>query len=178
MIKWCALFEDGYQREVLIEAADEQPQRAGVLKRFEDARTANEINGRKVIGMWIIDYATEQADVIKIHGRVPENIDTRFRDHGRLRSAGAMPLASAALRSRPYARGRLVMNRRTLRGVAVIVVGVVANNYIYFHDLVFDKHQGAIQLGWPSYTGIIVCLAVIAVGAVMVVREGETTAGA
>ena len=69
------------------------------------------------------------------------------------------------------------MNRQTLRGVALIVVGVVANNYIYFHDLVFDKHQGAILLGWWSYSGIIVSLAVIAVGAVMVVREGETTAG-
>ncbi len=70
------------------------------------------------------------------------------------------------------------MNRQTLWGVALIVVGVVANNYIYFHDLVFDKHQGAILLGWWSYTGIIVCLAVILVGAVMVVREGEKTAGA
>ncbi len=70
------------------------------------------------------------------------------------------------------------MNRQTLRGVALIVVGVVANNYIYFHDLVFDKHQGAILLGWWSFTGIIICLAVIAVGAVMVVRAGETKAGA
>ncbi len=70
------------------------------------------------------------------------------------------------------------MNRQTLRGVALIVVGVVANNYIYFHDLVFDKHQGAILLGWWSFTGIIICLAVIAIGAVMVVREVETTAGA
>ncbi len=70
------------------------------------------------------------------------------------------------------------MNRPTLWGVALIVVGVVANNYIYFHDLVFDKHQGAILLGWRSYIGIIVSLAVIAVGAVMVVRAGETKAGA
>ena len=70
------------------------------------------------------------------------------------------------------------MNERTLRGVALIVVGVMANNYIFFHDLVFDKHQGAILLGWWSFTGIIICLAVIAVGAVMVVRAGETKAGA
>ena len=70
------------------------------------------------------------------------------------------------------------MNRQTLLGVALIVVGVVANNYVYFHDLVFDKHQGAILLGWWSFIGIILCLAVIAVGAVMVVRAGETKAGA
>ncbi len=82
MIKWCALFKDGDQREVLIEEADEQRQRAGLIKRFEAARAANEIKGRKAMGMWMwmIDYATEQADVVKIHGRVPENIDTRFRE--------------------------------------------------------------------------------------------------
>ncbi len=80
MIKWHAIFEDGDQREVLIEEADEQPQRADMIKRFEDARAANEINGHKARGMWMIDYATEHADVIKIHGRVPEIIDTRFRE--------------------------------------------------------------------------------------------------
>ncbi len=70
------------------------------------------------------------------------------------------------------------MNSQTMRGVVLIVAGVVANNYVYFHDLVFDKHQGAIMLGWWSYIGIIACLAVIVVGAAMVVRAGETTAGA
>ncbi len=82
MIKWHALFDDGDQREVLIEEADELSLRAGVLKRFVDARAANKINGRKVRGMWMwmINYATEQADVIIIHGRVPGDIDTRFRE--------------------------------------------------------------------------------------------------
>ncbi len=80
MINWCALFKDGDQREVLIEEADEQRQRAGLIKRFEAARAANEIKGRKAIGMWMwmIDYATEQADVIKIHGCVPVDIKQRF----------------------------------------------------------------------------------------------------
>ena len=91
MIKWHALFDDGDQREVLIEEADELSLRAGVLKRFVDARAANKINGRKVRGMWMwmINYATEQADVIIIHGRVPENIDTRFREReGRIARTG------------------------------------------------------------------------------------------
>lgn len=70
------------------------------------------------------------------------------------------------------------MTRQVQLGVALIVGGALANNYVYFHDLVFDKHQGAIMLGWWSYIGIIACLAVIVVGAVMVVRAGETTAGA
>ncbi len=89
MISWYALFEDGDQCEVLIEEADEQSQRADMIQRFEDARAANEINGHKVRGMWMIDYATEQADVIKIHGRVPENIDTRLREReGRIARTG------------------------------------------------------------------------------------------
>ncbi len=90
MINWCALFEDGDQREVLIEEA-ELSLRAGVLKRFVDARAANKINGRKVKGMWMwmINYATEQADVIKIHGRVPGDIKQRFLEReGRIARTG------------------------------------------------------------------------------------------
>ena len=34
--------------------------------------------------------------------------------------------------------------------VGLIVVGVLANNYIYLHDIVLDKHFGAIFLGRAS----------------------------
>ncbi len=68
MRKWHAIFEDDPQTDKDVE----EP-----LKRFEDAATAGEINGRKVIAMWIIDEATEQADVIKVAGRVPGNIARR-----------------------------------------------------------------------------------------------------
>ncbi len=91
MIKWCAVFEASRKDKELVEAVDESELRADMLKRFVDARAANEINGRKVRGMWMwmINYATEQADVIIIHGRVPENIDTRFREReGRIARTG------------------------------------------------------------------------------------------
>ncbi len=32
-------------------------------------------------------------------------------------------------------------------GLALIIVGVLANNYVYLHDLILDKHEGAILLG-------------------------------
>ncbi len=66
------------------------------------------------------------------------------------------------------------MTRQVQLGVALIVGGALANNYVYFHDLFFDKHAGAIYLGWISYVGIIVCLVAIAAGAMILLRSTET----
>ncbi len=57
------------------------------------------------------------------------------------------------------------------RGVAliIIIVGVLANNVIYLQDLWFG--QPVISLdSWRAYLGIIVSLAIIAVGLYMVIR--------
>ncbi len=54
---------------------------------------------------------------------------------------------------------------------ALIVIGVLANNYVYLHDLVLDKHNGAILLGWPSWVGIVVTGIVIAIGMVIFLRS-------
>ena len=62
------------------------------------------------------------------------------------------------------------MTRRMQLGVALIVAGVLANNYIFFHDLIFDKHAGAIYLGWRSYLALVVALAAVAAGLVMLLR--------
>ncbi len=91
MIMWYAVFEDSRQDNELVEEVDVRELRAGVLKRFEDARTANKINGRKTMGMWMwmIDYATEQSYVIKIHGCVPGDIKQHFIEHeGRIARTG------------------------------------------------------------------------------------------
>ena len=55
-------------------------------------------------------------------------------------------------------------------GLALIIVGVLANNYVYLHDLILDKHEGAILLGWISGIGVIVTLVVIAIGVVILLR--------
>ncbi len=38
-------------------------------------------------------------------------------------------------------------------GLALIINGVLANNYVYLHDLILDKHEGAILLGWIGESG-------------------------
>ncbi len=61
-------------------------------------------------------------------------------------------------------------------GLALIIVGVLANNYVYLHDLVLDKHEGAILLGWISGVGVIVTYVVIAIGVVILLRAQASDA--
>lgn len=63
------------------------------------------------------------------------------------------------------------MMERAQMAVALIVAGVLANNYIYFHDIFFQKHGGYILLGWKSYVGLVAALAAVAAGLVMLLRK-------
>lgn len=56
------------------------------------------------------------------------------------------------------------MVRGIKRGCALIVIGVLANNYVYMHDVVTNGHGGAIHLGWKAGAGIILTLIVVAIG--------------
>ena len=63
-------------------------------------------------------------------------------------------------------------------GVAlpIIIVGVLANNFVYLQDLWFG--QSVISLdSWKAYLGIIVSLAIIAVGLYMVIRGDAAKLG-
>ena len=62
------------------------------------------------------------------------------------------------------------MERKKMLGWALVIIGVLANNYVYLHDLVFDKHEGAILLGWQAKVAIILTLVVVAVGLVVAWR--------
>ncbi len=64
------------------------------------------------------------------------------------------------------------------RGLAliIIVVGVLANNFVYMQDLWFG--QAVISLdSWKAYVAIIVSLAIIAVGLVLVTRANGAKPG-
>ena len=63
-------------------------------------------------------------------------------------------------------------------GGALVIIGVLANNYVYLHDLVFDKHDGAILLGWHAAVAIILTLVVVAVGLVVAWRAAAEAKGA
>ncbi len=60
-------------------------------------------------------------------------------------------------------------------GLALVIVGVLANNYVYLHDLVVGKDE--ILLGSNAVIGIIVTLAVIAIGMVILLRSQASDAG-
>ncbi len=60
--------------------------------------------------------------------------------------------------------------------LALVIIGVLANNYVYLHDLVIDNHDGFISLGWYSWVGIVVTLIVIAIGIVVLVRSEASEA--
>ncbi len=63
-------------------------------------------------------------------------------------------------------------------GAALIIIGVLANNYVYLHDLFFGTYQepaGAIVLGWVAAILIIATLAVTAVGLAIVMRSQAAT---
>ncbi len=62
-------------------------------------------------------------------------------------------------------------------GLALIIVGVLANNYVYLHDLILDKHEGAILLGPRGWIGIVVTLIAIAIGMVILLRSQASDAG-
>ena len=64
------------------------------------------------------------------------------------------------------------------RGLALIIIifGVLANNIIYLQDLWFG--QAVISLdSWKAYLGIIVSLAIIAVGLFLVFRDDGAKPG-
>ncbi len=70
------------------------------------------------------------------------------------------------------------MEQKKTLGYALVVVGVLANNYVYVHDLVTDKHDGAIMLGWQSGVAIVVTLVVVAVGLIVAWRAEAEAEGA
>ena len=75
MLLWYAIFKDKPQDTYCTE---ERTPHAAVLQRFEHAKALGMHDGRTVTGMWLIDSSTQEGDVIKIHGLVPEPIRVRY----------------------------------------------------------------------------------------------------
>ena len=63
-------------------------------------------------------------------------------------------------------------------GIALIILGVLGNNYIFVHDLLFEKagQEGFIVVGWLSAILILASWAVIAVGLKIVVSSQPSAA--
>jgi hypothetical protein len=67
------------------------------------------------------------------------------------------------------------MSKKT--ALAAIIVGVLANNYIYLHDIVMQKHDGLIDLGTKSTIGIAIAVIVILVGVIGLTKASSASAG-
>ena len=68
-----------------------------------------------------------------------------------------------------------MLKKKTV-SLALVIIGILANNYVYLHDLVIDNHDGFISLGWYSWVGIVATLIVIAIGIVNLVRSEASDA--
>ena len=66
------------------------------------------------------------------------------------------------------------MSKNRTVGLVLIIVGVVANNYVYLHDILFDKHAGVIYMGWKSLLAAAATLVVIALGVLVLARSRAT----
>lgn len=62
------------------------------------------------------------------------------------------------------------MFRNQALALCLVIGGVLANNYIYLHDLVMGRFEGAIRLGAASAIAIALSLVVILVGILLLVR--------
>ena len=82
MLLWYAIFKND-PRDA--SCTEERMPRPMVLRRFEHATALRMHDGRAVTGMWLIDSATREADVIAIHGSVSESIRARYSDYLRLK---------------------------------------------------------------------------------------------
>ncbi|MEQ9350011.1 MAG: hypothetical protein RII27_05695 [Alphaproteobacteria bacterium] len=65
-------------------------------------------------------------------------------------------------------------HNRTL-GLALIIIGVVANNYAFFHDLLWQDY-GAIIMGWRTWLLALAGIATTLIGLAMIVRGRPPTA--
>jgi hypothetical protein len=54
-------------------------------------------------------------------------------------------------------------------GIVLVIIGVLANNYVYLHDLIFG--QGVTQLGPKSIPALIVTVVVIIVGLYLLIKD-------
>lgn len=66
------------------------------------------------------------------------------------------------------------MPRNRMIGLALVVIGVLLNNYVYLHDVITNQHEGFIGVGMKSVLGIGVAWIVVAAGLVLLLRGPST----
>lgn len=62
------------------------------------------------------------------------------------------------------------MRGRLLVGLILVVAGVLFVNYVYLHDMIWQRHGGYVVLGLKSYGAALVGTIAVVVGAVLLHR--------
>jgi hypothetical protein len=76
MLTWIAVCEGRHRNPI---ATEKDNLEAPALKEFDDAKAAATFDGRRIIGIWLIDQASERADIIRICGSVAREIIQRHK---------------------------------------------------------------------------------------------------
>jgi hypothetical protein len=66
--------------------------------------------------------------------------------------------------------GSVNVTRNQALGLALAIFGILANNYIFLHDLIWDRHDGAIDMGAPSLFAVGMAVAVTIAGILLISR--------
>ncbi len=77
-MKWHVVFAGALQRSELVDESDD---RSSLVRRFNDAVVANRVGQREIAGMWISDGTTEEGDVVRVWGTVPQDIAARHKHY-------------------------------------------------------------------------------------------------
>ncbi|MCE2509642.1 MAG: hypothetical protein J4G10_01475 [Alphaproteobacteria bacterium] len=64
----------------------------------------------------------------------------------------------------------------SMKGLALIVIGVLVNNVSYLYDLIIDAHDGWIFLGWKTQAGAALGMVAIVIGLFLIWQESKKAA--
>ncbi len=64
----------------------------------------------------------------------------------------------------------------SMKGLALIVIGVLVNNVSYLYDLIVDAHEGWIFLGVQAQAGAALGIVAVVIGLFLIWQESQKTA--
>ncbi len=64
----------------------------------------------------------------------------------------------------------------SMKGLALIVIGVLVNNVSYLYDLIIDAHEGWIFLGVKAQAGAALGIVAVVIGLFLIWQESQKTA--
>ncbi len=67
------------------------------------------------------------------------------------------------------------MGSNVTKGLALVVLGVLVNNLSYLYDVIVDKHDGWIFLGWEAQSGVAAGALAVVIGLFLIFRGSKAS---